>query len=333
MKKNKNGFTLVELMAVLIILIIIIFLAISKVNKSIDESENKTIVANAAIYVKAVNDFMSVESLNNPNYLNGNYTVSTLIEIGVKVSGTKPDNGYVYVVNADVTFSCLEYGEKFIVYSGGKTSDPEEGTCPKSNDYTYSYTGKAKTFEAPVSAYYKIELWGAQGMDYNADTPGGKGAYTAGTIYLKKGEKVYLYIGGKGVNKTPGYNGGSAPGTTTDGTYYAGGGATDVRLENGEWNNFDSLKSRIMVAAGGAGSGYYSGVIKGGAGGALVGLSGTQSGGGASHTVATGGTQTSPGLSVNGIAGGSAFGYAGQTQSYGTGGVRQTPDTIPCFEW
>ena len=320
MKKNKNGFTLVELMAVLIILIIIIFLAISKVNKSVDESENKTIVANAGVYVKAVNDFMSVESLNNPNYLNGNYTVSKLKEIGVKVSGTKPDNGYVYVVNADVTFSCLEYGEKYIVYSGGKTSEPDEGTCPKSNDYTYSYTGKAKTFEAPVSAYYKIELWGAQGVNYNADTPGGKGAYTSGIIFLNQGEKLYVYVGATGSSKTGGYNGGANGGTQTDGTYYGGGGATDVRLENGAWNNFDSLKSRIMVAAGGAGSGYYGGVIYGGAGGALVGLSGTQSGSGASHTVATGGTQTSPGLSVNGVAGGSAFGYAGQTQSYGTGG-------------
>ena len=232
MKKNKNGFTLVELMAVLIILIIIIFLAISKVNKSVDESENKTIVANAGVYVKAVNDFMSVESLNNPNYLNGNYTVSKLKEIGVKVSGTKPDNGYVYVVNADVTFSCLEYGEKYIVYSGGKTSEPDEGTCPKSNDYTYSYTGKAKTFEAPVSAYYKIELWGAQGVNYNADTPGGKGAYTSGIIFLNQGEKLYVYVGATGSSKTGGYNGGANGGTQTDGTYYGGGGATDVRLEN-----------------------------------------------------------------------------------------------------
>ena len=30
-----------------------------------------------------------------------------------------------------------------------------------------------------------------------------------------------------------------------------GGGATDIRLTNGNWNNFNSLKSRIMVAAGG----------------------------------------------------------------------------------
>ena len=321
MKKiNKKGFTLVELMAVLVILIIIIFIAINKVNQSVDESENKTIVANANIYNKAISDFMSVESLTNANYLNGNYTVRELNQLGVKISGTKPDNGQVYIVNAEVSFSCLEYGDKYIINTAGKVSEPVEGSCPKTSDFDFNYSGKSREFKAPVSAYYKIELWGAQGMDYNADTPGGKGAYTAGTIYLKKGEKVYLYIGGKGVNKTPGYNGGSAPGTTTDGTYYAGGGATDVRLESGEWNNFDSLKSRIMVAAGGAGSGYYSGVIKGGAGGALVGLSGTQSGSGAAHTVATGGTQTSPGLSVNGVAGGSAFGYAGQTQSYGTGG-------------
>ena len=33
-----------------------------------------------------------------------------------------------------------------------------------------------------------------------------------------------------------------------------GGGATDIRLVGGEWNNFNSLKSRIMVAAGAGGS-------------------------------------------------------------------------------
>ncbi|MFR6022533.1 MAG: glycine rich domain-containing protein [Clostridia bacterium] len=30
-----------------------------------------------------------------------------------------------------------------------------------------------------------------------------------------------------------------------------GGGATDIRLVSGEWNDFESLKSRIMVAGGG----------------------------------------------------------------------------------
>ncbi len=32
-----------------------------------------------------------------------------------------------------------------------------------------------------------------------------------------------------------------------------GGGATDIRLTNGNWNDFNSLKSRIMVAGGGGG--------------------------------------------------------------------------------
>ena len=34
-------------------------------------------------------------------------------------------------------------------------------------------------------------------------------------------------------------------------------GATDVRLIKGSWDNFESLKSRIMVAGGGGGISYY----------------------------------------------------------------------------
>ena len=46
-----------------------------------------------------------------------------------------------------------------------------------------------------------------------------------------------------GGGKTLQYTGGS--------TYYgSGGGATDVRLVSGDWDNISSLISRIMVAAG-----------------------------------------------------------------------------------
>src|SRR5690606_21349938 len=37
-----------------------------------------------------------------------------------------------------------------------------------------------------------------------------------------------------------------------------GGGATDIRLVSGAWNNTASLRSRIMVAAGGSGSSWSS---------------------------------------------------------------------------
>ena len=101
-------------------------------------------------------------------------------------------------------------------------------------------------------------MWGAQGGN-----SGGQGGYTSGLIDLKKDEQLYLYIGGVGgaspvgaaATIAGGYNGGGI----TKGqdccyrVFGTGGGATDIRLTSGTWNDFNSLKSRIMVAAGGGG--------------------------------------------------------------------------------
>ena len=119
---------------------------------------------------------------------------------------------------------------------------------------------------------YLIECYGAQGgtglKDGISTLPGGKGAYVSGILSINHYLTVYLFIGGKGEDAqfSPdrkmiirgGWNGGGngkiEEGDNDDSG--AGGGATDVRLVNGEWNETDSLKSRIMVAAGGSGSVY-----------------------------------------------------------------------------
>ncbi len=74
---------------------------------------------------------------------------------------------------------------------------------------------------------------------------------------------MYIYVGEcyNGAKETMCYNGGGSGGYSTVGieTGTNGGGATDIRLLNGNWNDFESLKSRIMVAGGGGGSSYISG--------------------------------------------------------------------------
>lgn len=134
-----------------------------------------------------------------------------------------------------------------------------------------------QVFVVPKTGTYKIELWGAEGgYSYalgNRYKRAGKGAYTKGEIKLKKGEVLYFQVGSKGEDSKivedderltvfyypstggdGGYNGGGTgsddPQTDAGG---GGGGATDVRLVSGSWGDFDSLKSRIMVAAGGGG--------------------------------------------------------------------------------
>ncbi len=63
-----------------------------------------------------------------------------------------------------------------------------------------------------------------------------------------------MYIGQQGTlqNYVGVFNGGGPKGY--EDADASGGGATDVRLINGTWNNSTSLKSRIIVSAGGGGS-------------------------------------------------------------------------------
>ena len=192
--------------------------------------------------------------------------------------------------------------------------------------FNFDYTGNVQAFTAPIKGTYKIEAWGASGGDVTiSDTTyqGGLGGYTSGTINLEKNQKLYIYVGGSTFSIKGGYNGGAAGGSGTDGKYTGGGGATDIRIVNGNWNDFNSLKSRIMVAAGGAGTGkYLNSSLIGGAAGGLIGYSGNIRSGDYSHIhkVATGGSQTSYGVGSN-LTCNSKFGYAVDAcDSYGTGG-------------
>ena len=80
--------------------------------------------------------------------------------------------------------------------------------------FNFDYTGSEQTFTAPVSGAYKLETWGAQGDGW-WDGIGGDGGYSVGIIKLIAGKKLYIGVGGQGINNA--YNG--------DGS---GGGATSI---------------------------------------------------------------------------------------------------------
>ena len=167
----------------------------------------------------------------------------------------------------------------------------------------FAYTGTYQEYVVPKTGYYEVELWGAEGYSDNT-TLGGKGGYTKGSIYLTKGEKLYVYVG----SNSSVWNGG---GLTPNGGY-AGRGATDIRYfpttptsTELNWDNITGLRSRIMVAGAG-GTGRWS---IGGAGGGLVAGAATNNEGG------KGGTQRAGG--VGGTSGGNVAGAQG---TFGTGG-------------
>ena len=214
--------------------------------------------------------------------------------------------------------------------------------------FTYAYTGEENVFVTPEEGNYKIELWGAQGGDKDLATNVnyGKSAYTTGIVGLNLNTKLYLYVGQKGSNNhMDSYNGGGhggygcnpnnssgdvcyrTPEKQINYTQYfgnSGGGATDVRVINGDWNDENSLRSRIMVAGGGGGRQSYESAGDGNYAGGLIGYNSTYyAGHGDMGWKGYGGTQVS-----GGSGGGNTDGSSVQLSANGSFGKGGNSDTV-----
>ena len=181
--------------------------------------------------------------------------------------------------------------------------------------------------------FYNFECWGASGgsLELNSSS----GAYVSGNIFIHSTQKLYLFVGEKGIPRGTAttFNGGGAAAYTygltndaKDSYSSSGGGSTDIRLIDGNWDDINSLKSRIIVASGGGGETNYIKItvspavgnpVRGGNGGTLVGESSSYSQcyqcTNKAYTKAGGGEQQN-----GGNAGGSSGGFGNQG-SFGRG--------------
>ena len=202
----------------------------------------------------------------------------------------------------------------YALFSFTKTSSNViEGKVGKINYTTnFSYTGSCTTYTAKSTGYYNLEVWGAQGGNYNTTYVGGLGGYSKGIVHLEKGTTLYVCVGGQPQTVTTtktavpgGFNGGGNGFNRDYSSTYtygqAGGGATDIRIGQ------NSLYARVIVAGGGSGSNNRT---SGYAGGGTSGISG-QSG--------YAGTQTSAGTGGSFGQGGSAS-TSGNNYKYGASG-------------
>ena len=323
---NKKGITLVELLAVLIVLILIFLLAITRVNDVLDDSERKAVKADAISYMKAVNDFFMLNNgtLLYPEY-EGLYTYDELNNLGVKVSGTKPNDGFILNINNKTIYGCLTYEKRRAVIKNNEVVTIDTKKCnlkttgydSNVNIFFAQYKGSETVFTVSVPGLYKLEAWGAQGGDshYNAYyQEGGYGAYSVGYINLNEGDKLYINVGGQGTSvnykqssgniieysKTNGYNGGGAANTWNgNSSHGGGGGATSIALRSGLLSTLENYVDDILIVAGAGGGAAthvsnpsYSG--RGGSGGGYNGVNGIP-GNNTCYNYGTGGTQEQPG--------------------------------------
>lgn len=181
----------------------------------------------------------------------------------------------------------------------------------------FSFSSISRPYSLTFSpGVYLISLLGAAGgyTIFFAPFNPGFGGRSQGIIRIKKPIELYLFVGSRGNNSTStlpgqgGYNGGVVGGYdfgSKDCPAGGSGGATDIRLKGGNWNDTEGFLSRIIVAGGGGSPGCYKNAGAGGHGGGLIGEKGgdsTRSGG--ILKGGEGGNQTS----------GSFFGYGEKGQ-------------------
>ena len=131
--------------------------------------------------------------------------------------------------------------------------------------YNFSCNEEPQSIELNPGLYL-FECWGAKGFktEHSISEDGclyasGGGGYASGFMFLHETKSFFVYVGKAGKSKSSTFNSNNL----TYSSYY-GGGATDIRLEGGEWYLFESLKTRIIVAGGSGATERYCGGEGGG---------------------------------------------------------------------
>lgn len=306
MKKDRGSITIITLVTILFMLSFLIstYMIISNRRQAQTEIKRET----QEIYES---DTENIDAIYNSYFADENEVIpiSTLEQLFKVGTGEKTViNNKIYTLTSSANYKLMSnLNFKTADYEGQiptenvTWTEVETTTQQVTNQVkNFSYTGNSQTYTAPATGTYQLQVWGAQGGYRSSSTYGGKGGYSIGTVSLKQGEKLYVYVGGAGGNTSTKTNGVVAGGYNGGGYRYGykgGGGATDIRLVGGTWNNSASLLSRIIVAGGGGSDGASS--KQGMYGGGTQGGSSTQSYTANSSACGKGGTQTYSGASTS----------------------------------
>lgn len=293
MKQNNHGFTLAELLAVLVVLALLITIAATNVFPMIAKSKKKAFINDATILSEAATTKYLDDKLlgeYKDDVLNGKYSGIKCYNIkGLIGKYAKTDNkmltGSVAVCTKD---SCTIPGQsstfkKTIIWLkgdrykiGGKqystlTTGSMNSIINEGSNFDSVYMSCGAPNEVDTSTEFNFAYTGSEqtftapktGV-YNVHVWGaqgghrpnagrGYGGYATGKVRLLEGQILYINVGGQGAQYSGGYNGGGS-GRYYNGTWgYGGGGATSISFRSGTVAELENDKDAILIVAGGGG--------------------------------------------------------------------------------
>ena len=124
---DKKAFTLIELLAVIVVLGILALIVTPILINVVKDSNEKSYKLSADGYINAVNDYILSNQLDGKKVENGKYNIKNL---DVKISGKAPSKGSVEIYDEKVSSAQLFFDTYLVKYDGKKVTLTEKG-CEK----------------------------------------------------------------------------------------------------------------------------------------------------------------------------------------------------------
>ena len=124
---DKKAFTLIELLAVIVVLGILALIVTPILINVVKDSNEKSYKLSADGYISAVNDYILSNQLDGKKVENGKYNIKNL---DVKISGKAPSKGSVEIYDEKVSGAQLLFDTYLVKYDGKEVTLTEKG-CEK----------------------------------------------------------------------------------------------------------------------------------------------------------------------------------------------------------
>lgn len=134
---NKKAFTLIELLAVIILIGVIAVITLPKISDSLENSRKNAVQTSTYGYEKAVEEFTLSQEMNkNKIKLDGVYNIDEYgniyneeeyYELGF--DGKKPKNGILTYDQNEIIYGCITIDKYTVIIEDGEVISIEKGTC------------------------------------------------------------------------------------------------------------------------------------------------------------------------------------------------------------
>ena len=149
---NKKAFTLIELLAVIVVLGILALIVTPILINVVKDSNEKSYKLSADGYISAVNDYILSNQLDGKKVENGKYNIKNL---DVKISGKAPSKGSVEIYDEKINNAQLCYDTYLLKYDGKEVTLTEKG-CEK--EATVNLAIGKKTYKNTVKDDIETEF-------------------------------------------------------------------------------------------------------------------------------------------------------------------------------